>query len=95
MGHVLKACTTVTLSAATSLNVTVQALTADGTAVAGSDYTSTGPTTLTFAPGGALTQTLTVPVLGPLLVAGPTGFSPRDYFQLDDEGQRAAPQVKL
>lgn len=30
-----------------------------------------------------------------LLVAAPAGFRPRDYFQLDDEGQRAAPQVKL
>lgn len=30
-----------------------------------------------------------------LLVAGPTGFRTRDYFQLEDEGQRAAPQVKL
>src|SRR5262249_1181724 len=30
-----------------------------------------------------------------LLVAGTTGFSPRDYFQLEDEGQRAAPHVKL
>jgi LemA protein len=31
----------------------------------------------------------------PLLVAGAAGFRPRDYFQLEDEGQRAAPQVKL
>lgn len=30
-----------------------------------------------------------------LLVARPTGFPTRDYFQLEDEGQRAAPQLKL
>jgi LemA protein len=30
-----------------------------------------------------------------LFVAGAAGFSPREYFQLEDEGQRAAPQVKL
>jgi LemA protein len=30
-----------------------------------------------------------------LLVAGATSFSARDYFQLDDEGERAAPAVKL
>jgi LemA protein len=30
-----------------------------------------------------------------LLVAGAASFSARDYFQLEDEGQRAAPEVKL
>ncbi len=30
-----------------------------------------------------------------LLIAGPTGFSDRPYFQLDDESQRAAPRVTL
>lgn len=30
-----------------------------------------------------------------LLVAGPTGFATRSYFQLDDESQRNAPQVSL
>jgi CSLREA domain-containing protein len=55
---------TVTLGAATTFTVTVVVRTADGTAIAGSDYTATGPTTLTFSPGGALTQTFAVPVLG-------------------------------
>lgn len=30
-----------------------------------------------------------------LAVAGPAGFRARDYFQLDSDAQRAAPQVKL
>lgn len=30
-----------------------------------------------------------------LLVAGTAGFRERDYFQLEDEGERAAPQVKF
>jgi hypothetical protein len=62
----VRATFTVTLSAATSLTVTVQALTADGTATAGSDYTAIGPTTLTFA-AGATSQTFTVPVIGDTL----------------------------
>ncbi len=49
---------TVTLSAASAQTVTVNFATADGTALAGSDYTAnTGP--LTFAPG-VTTQTVTV-----------------------------------
>lgn len=31
----------------------------------------------------------------PMLVAGPAGFTPRGYFQLESEAERAAPQVKL
>lgn len=30
-----------------------------------------------------------------VLVAGPAGFHAREFFQLDDASQRAAPQVKL
>ena len=54
---------TVTLSAPSSQPVTVVAQTANGTALAGSDYTATGPTTLTFEPGST-THTFSVPILG-------------------------------
>ena len=30
-----------------------------------------------------------------MLVASPAGFAPRDFFQLDDAAERAAPQVRL
>jgi VCBS repeat-containing protein len=52
---------TVTLSAASGQTVTVNYATADGTAVAGSDYTAQSGT-LTFAPG-VTTQTITVPII--------------------------------
>ncbi|MGF1520815.1 MAG: Calx-beta domain-containing protein [Leptolyngbyaceae cyanobacterium] len=52
---------TVSLSEASNTEVTVDFATADGTAVAGSDYTSTSGT-LTFA-AGETTQTLTVDIL--------------------------------
>jgi glucose/arabinose dehydrogenase len=56
---------TVSLSAAVAPTVTVQYATADGTAVAGSDYAPvTG--TLTFPPG-TVTRTVSVPILGDLL----------------------------
>ena len=42
---------TVTLSPASAGTVTVTAATANGTALAGSDYTAVAPTVLTFAPG--------------------------------------------
>jgi len=54
---------TVTLSAPSGQPVTVVAQTANGTAIAGSDYTATGPTTLTFNPG-ITSQAFTVPILG-------------------------------
>ena len=52
----------VTLSAASTQSVSVQYATADGTATAGSDYTSASGT-LTFAPG-ELTKTISVAVTG-------------------------------
>lgn len=55
---------TVTLSAASSLPVTVDYLTADGTATANSDYQPQS-STLTFAPG-TTTRTIIVPVIGDL-----------------------------
>ncbi|MFL6260853.1 MAG: beta strand repeat-containing protein [Thermoanaerobaculia bacterium] len=59
----LNAVFTVSLTTPSSQTVTVQAVTANGTATAGSDYTATGPVTLTFAPGQT-SQPFTVPVLG-------------------------------
>ncbi len=53
---------TVTLAPAASQTVTVKYATANGTAIAGSDYTSNA-VTLTFAPGVA-TQTVSVSVIG-------------------------------
>ena len=53
---------TVTLSAASGLPATVHYATADGTATAGTDYTSTSGD-LTFAPN-ELTKTVNVPVIG-------------------------------
>jgi hypothetical protein len=52
---------TVTLSTASGLTTTVSYATANGTAMAGSDYTATSGT-LSFAPG-VTTQTISVPVL--------------------------------
>jgi hypothetical protein len=50
------------LSSASTQTVTVQFLTANGTATSGSDFQSTGGT-VTFAPGQT-SQSLTVPVIG-------------------------------
>jgi hypothetical protein len=61
-GGSIPATFTVTLSAASGKTVTVDYATADGTATAGSDYTTTNGT-LTFAPG-TLSRTIAVPVLG-------------------------------
>lgn len=58
---------TVTLSDPTARTVTVSAMTANLSATAGSDYTATGPTTLTFAPT-VTSQTFSVPVLGDVIV---------------------------
>ncbi len=54
---------TVTLSPASASTVTVSAVTSNLTATAGSDYTATGPTTLTFLPGDT-SETFSVPVIG-------------------------------
>jgi hypothetical protein len=53
---------TVSLSAAATKTVSVQYVTADGTAVAGSDYVRT-PGLLTFAPGET-SKTLQIPIVG-------------------------------
>jgi hypothetical protein len=63
---------TVSLSAASAQQVTVQYATADGTATAGSDYTATSGT-LTFAPGET-SRTITVGVLGDTAVEGTETF---------------------
>ena len=52
---------TVTLDAASGRTVTVDYATSGGTAVSGNDFNPTSGS-LTFAPGGPLTQTITVPV---------------------------------
>lgn len=54
---------TVSLSSASSQTITVSAATANLSAIAGVDYTATGPTTLTFNPT-VTTQNFSVPVLG-------------------------------
>lgn len=63
---------TVRLSAASSGPVTVAYATADGTAVAGSDYTATSGT-LTFAPG-TTSRTVSVPVIGDVRGEGTETF---------------------
>ena len=63
---------TVSLSAPSGQPVTVAYATADGTALAGSDYTATSGT-LTFAPG-VTTQTVNVPVRGDLLAEADETF---------------------
>ncbi|NEP56504.1 MAG: tandem-95 repeat protein, partial [Symploca sp. SIO2G7] len=54
---------TVSLSAASNLPVTVEYASQDGTAIAGQDYEAVNGT-LTFEPGGALSQTVAVLVQG-------------------------------
>ena len=53
---------TVTLSKATTQTVTVRASTSDGSAVGGTDYEVKSGATITFTPGGPLTQTFLVPI---------------------------------
>jgi hypothetical protein len=64
---------TVTLSSASAGTVTVDYATADGTALAGSDYTASSGT-LTFPPG-TTTQTIQVPVLGDVLFEPDQAFT--------------------
>jgi len=66
---------TVTLSPASASTVTVSAVTSNITASAGSDYTATGPTTLTFLPGDT-SETFSVPVIGD------TNIEPHETFQV-------------
>ncbi len=72
-GGTVDATFTVSLSAASSQEVTVQYATANGTATAGSDYTAIPLTTLTFAPGET-SKTVTV------LVNGDTLDEPNEAF---------------
>ena len=60
---------TVTLSASSSTQYTVDYAQTGGTATSGSDYTAVAAGTLTFAPN-ATTQTITVPVTGDTLNEG-------------------------
>jgi len=62
-GSTTQASFTVTLSSPPAGAVTVQYATANGSAEAGSDYTATNGT-LTFNPGGPLTQVVPVTILG-------------------------------
>src|SRR5206468_2665790 len=64
---------TVTLSAASASTVTVQYATANGTATAGSDYTTISGT-LTFA-AGITSQTISVPVIGDTTVEADEAFT--------------------
>ncbi|NOT53740.1 MAG: hypothetical protein HOP18_03965 [Deltaproteobacteria bacterium] len=66
---------TVTLLPAAATNVTVNCVTANGTAVAPADYIA-GTTPLTFTPGQTL-KTCTVPVVGN---SAPTGIEPNETF---------------
>ncbi|MBI5930067.1 MAG: hypothetical protein HY862_12215 [Chloroflexi bacterium] len=61
---------TVSLNSTAPTNITVNYATANDTATAPSDYTALSSTTLTFNPGGALTQTITVVVNGDTMDEG-------------------------
>ena len=65
---------TLTLSAASSQVVTVNASTADGTAAAGSDYVALAATPVTF-PAGSTSQTVAVTVNGDTVVEANETFS--------------------
>jgi hypothetical protein len=64
---------TVTLSKASGQNITVNYATADGIARSTSDYVAKNGT-LTFAPGSALTRTISVAIRGDLLVENDETF---------------------
>ena len=64
---------TVSLSASSSQTVTVNYATSNGTATAGSDYTSTSGT-LTFNPG-VTSQQINVPILGDYVIEGNETFT--------------------
>src|SRR5262249_56751645 len=75
----------VTLSAPSSNTVTVNYSTANGTALAGSDYTSASGT-VTFAPGQT-TQTITVNV------TGDTTYEPDETFTVNLTGVSGGPTL--
>ncbi|NZD46981.1 Calx-beta domain-containing protein, partial [Sphaerotilus sulfidivorans] len=80
---------TVTLSNASNLPVTVAYATANGTALAGSDYVAQNGT-LTFAPGQT-TATITITILDDAVYEGPESFSvelssPTNAVILDGSG---------
>ena len=66
---------TVSLSETVSDAVNVNWSTSDGSAEAGSDYTAVTTGTLTFQPGGPLTQTLEVPTQDDALAEGDETFT--------------------
>ncbi|MFZ1401214.1 MAG: Calx-beta domain-containing protein [Candidatus Promineifilaceae bacterium] len=65
---------TIALSHASSKIITVDVQTADGSATAGVDYTAVPLTTLTFNPGGPLSQTVEVTILGDTATEGSETF---------------------
>lgn len=69
----LNAVFAVTLNAASDATITVSAVTSNITALAGSDYTTTGPLTVTFNPG-VVSQNFTVPVIGDTILEGAETF---------------------
>ncbi|MEM9928886.1 MAG: Calx-beta domain-containing protein, partial [Bacteroidota bacterium] len=56
-------------------NVAVTVQTNDGTATGGGDFTATGPTTLNFTAGGAISQAFSVPIIGDTWVEGTETFT--------------------
>jgi len=95
---------TVTLSTASSQTVTVNFATANGTAIAGTDYVATSGT-LTFAPG-TTTQTIAVSVMGDLVNEGNETFvvnlgNPANATLADSQGvgtinnDDAAPSISI
>jgi subtilisin-like proprotein convertase family protein len=68
---------TVSMDPGSGTPVTVDYATANGTATAGSDYTSLPSGTLTFAPSGSLSQTVTVDV------TGDTTYEPDETFTVN------------
>ncbi len=77
----------VSLTAASALPVTVDFMSADGTATSGTDYTALPPRTLTFTPGET-SHTITIEVIGDTMVE-PTetftvGLSDASNAEIDD-----------
>jgi len=66
---------TLTLSAPATASASVSALTTDGTATAGSDYTPiTSPQVVNFTAGGSLSQTISIPILDDTSVESTENF---------------------